>query len=112
PPSDKKAAPKYLDFRSFRSSARVGVTEIVRSRPIWPFRKDLASQLATSHEIWPTASCGVTSRTAVATERGEPPVPSAAGDVRHDQRTPTRAAAAMRSLPSSHSEGCCLPFTV
>ena len=26
----------------------------VRSRPIWPFRKDLASQLATSHEIWPT----------------------------------------------------------
>ena len=25
---------------------------------------------------------------------------------------PTRAAAAMRSLPSSHSEGCCLLFTV
>jgi hypothetical protein len=34
------------------------------------------------------------------------------GDGRHDHCTLARAAAAMRSLPSSHSEGCCLPFTV
>ena len=43
---------------------------------------------------------------------GQSPVYSPAGDGRHDQRTPTKAAAAMRSLPSSHNEGCCLPFTV
>jgi hypothetical protein len=29
---------------------------------------------------------------------------------RRDQHIPARAAAAVRSLPSSHSEGCCVPF--
>jgi hypothetical protein len=34
------------------------------------------------------------------------------GCAQADQRTSTRAAAAMRSLSLSHNGGCCLPFTV
>ncbi len=30
----------------------------------------------------------------------------------HDQHIPARAAVVVRSLPSSHSEGCCVPLTM
>jgi hypothetical protein len=103
PPGSRTGAQKVADVLDAASPRGPAA-------PYWTGldREMYATQVADPGSV---ASCGVISRTAAASAVSHLCL-LRPGDVRHDQRTPTRAAAAMRSLPSSHSDGCCLPFAV